>query len=703
MLLVKHKILSILFILLIAPKYPAMRILYFFIIAVCCAFWCQAQNAFPRIEPKLVVHTSSDITDIANAGDDRLFLVEQDGIIRIIDTAGNFRYNALLNIKSAVNIGPNEFGLLGLVFHPQFPDSNYFYINYVDLQENSVIARYEVSANPDSANPSSAKIILTLPQPSKFHNGGDLNFGPDGMLYIGFGDGGQNQSSSQDSSTFLGKMLRIDVDNGDPYAIPPDNPYVGDTNALDEIWAFGLRNPWRYSFDRLTGDMWIGDVGDLAIEEINFQPSNSIGGENYGWDCYEGTSPKSVGAPHCQPVTQSVFPVFEYPHVNGGECSVTGGYVYRGSWYPDMNGWYITADFCTGQFWVITSDGQGGWLNYEASNTLFRNVSTFGEDKDGELFLAERNNNNIWRVTNACEGRKVDANITASHCLADTGGIINLTPVNLTLPISYAWSNNDTTQSIYQLSAGDYTVTVVDSINCRVEYTITVQQEQFEVNTSPDTSICERENVQLVASAGASWVWQPDSSLNNNTVQQPIANPQQTTTYVVTATDTQGCTDTDTVTVEVYQTIKPTITQSGDTLFSSPAVSYQWFVDGIELPGETDNFYVSIFSDAYTVVATDSNGCETTSNPYNFTVGILETLQQNIHLYPNPATSTLHIELPSNTTVQLEVIDLTGKVLDIKTTTGTTALDISYHPTGIYLLKLTADDEVIYRKWVKGE
>jgi hypothetical protein len=251
-----------------------------------------------------------------------------------------------------------------------------------------VIARYSVSLDPNRADPQSGGILLTIPQPFSNHNGGQLQFGPNGYLYIGIGDGGSGgdpQNNGQDLGTLLGKILRIDVDSGWPFTIPADNPFVGIGGARDEIWSFGLRNPWRFSFDRLTGDMFIADVGQNSWEEVNFQPSTSTGGENYGWRLMEGNSCFNP-ATNCDNGTLTL-PILVYDHSVG--CSVTGGYRYRGSKNPRLNGLYLYGDFCTGLIWGAQEDGLGGWNTTVLLDTNF-SISTFGEDESGEIYFAHR-------------------------------------------------------------------------------------------------------------------------------------------------------------------------------------------------------------------------------------------------------------------------------------------------------------------------
>ena len=271
----------------------------------------------------------SSPVDVTHAGDDRLFVVEQGGRIKIIDGTGTVLATPFLNISSLTNSG-GERGLLGLAFHPDYATNGYFFVNYTDLSGDTRVVRYSRSADdPNVADPNSAMQVIFIDQTQGNHNGGCIKFGPDGYLYIGMGDGGgagDQSNLSQNTNVLLGKMLRLDVDSETPYAIPADNPFVGNENVRDEIWAIGVRNPWRFSFDRETGDMWMGDVGQNAFEEINFQPADSPGGENYGWRCYEADSPYNLSG--C--TGDYVFPAYAIPHTTG-VCSITGGFVYRGT------------------------------------------------------------------------------------------------------------------------------------------------------------------------------------------------------------------------------------------------------------------------------------------------------------------------------------------------------------------------------------
>ena len=340
---------------------------------------------------ELVANNLANPVAITHAGDGsgRLFITLQDGQI-VIYNGTQILPTPFLDISSLVSCC-GERGLLSVAFHPNYVNNGFVYVNYTDNNGNTVIARYTVSANPNIANPSSAFILLTIQQPFSNHNGGQLQFGPDGYLYIGMGDGGSGgdpQDNAQNLGTLLGKMLRINV-NGDDfptdpnrnYSIPSDNPFVGIT-GLDEIWALGFRNPWRFSFDLLTDDLFIGDVGQNNFEEIDFQPASSNGGENYGWRCYEGNSAFNTSG--CSPASNYEFPIFEYSHAEG--CSVTGGYRYRGNDFPGLFGIYFSGDFCSGKIWGTTQNGSSWTTNQLLDTSL--SISSYGEDETGEIYLA---------------------------------------------------------------------------------------------------------------------------------------------------------------------------------------------------------------------------------------------------------------------------------------------------------------------------
>ena len=332
---------------------------------------------------------------VTHAGDERLFVVEQAGTIEVADddTRSDF-----LDITDRVGSDGNEQGLLGLAFAPNFDESGLFYVNYTDLNGNSVVARF--TSDGTVGDPESEVTVLTQEQPAVNHNGGMVAFGPDNYLYIGFGDGGGQgdpEGNGQRLDTWLGKILRIEVDpeqtNGRSYVVPEDNPFVGDAGARPEIWAYGMRNPWRFSFDRETGDLWIGDVGQNEYEEISVLGVDE-GGANMGWSIAEGDA--CYAESDCD---LAVFtpPVFTYTHSSGDGCSVTGGYVSRGEEFANLAGIYVLADYCTGLFWGGAPDGEGGYIFSEPIETGLR-ISSFGEGADGRLYLTDLTGGSVYEL-----------------------------------------------------------------------------------------------------------------------------------------------------------------------------------------------------------------------------------------------------------------------------------------------------------------
>ncbi|MGA6993150.1 MAG: PQQ-dependent sugar dehydrogenase [Candidatus Deferrimicrobiaceae bacterium] len=326
-------------------------------------------------------------------GSGRTFVVEQTGTIRALDNAAAPPF---LDIRDRVLSG-GEQGLLSVAFPPGFGQTGRFYVNYTRTPDGAtVVSRFLVPTGSTVADSASETVLLTVSQPHANHNGGQLSFGPDGYLYIGMGDGGSGgdpDNNGQNKGTLLGKILRIDVESGQaPYAVPPGNPFLPDNTAEGEIWALGLRNPWRFSFDSATGDLYIGDVGQNLYEEIDFQPSGSSGGENYGWNLMEGAH--CYIAPACSGAGL-ILPVAEYAH-GLGDCSVTGGMVYRGSEFPSLQGTYLYGDYCSGRIWGLKRTA-AGWENSLLTDTTHQ-ISAFGEDEEGNLFIAAHGTGTIYRI-----------------------------------------------------------------------------------------------------------------------------------------------------------------------------------------------------------------------------------------------------------------------------------------------------------------
>jgi hypothetical protein len=372
---------------------------------------------------------------------ERVFVCEQyTGRIEIVKN-GTVLSTAFLDLSSLSQ--GSEQGLLGLAFHPDYDQNGYFFVNYTNSSGNTRVVRYKVSStNPDVADSGSATTILSVSQPFSNHNGGNLAFGPDGYLYIGLGDGGSGgdpYGNGQKGTTMLGKILRIDIDSGNPYAIPPTNPFVGNSSFLDEIWAYGMRNPWRFSFDRLTGDLWIGDVGQNAWEEIDFQPASSAGGENYGWRCREGNHNYNTSG--CSgPYTD---PLYEYRQSSSsgnpwGYC-VTGGFCYGGSDLLGIQGTYFFADYSRNWIWSFRRDASGAVAELQNRSTeldppgsaSIRSICSFGEDGRGELYVLDLSGGEVFKIVPNFMDLQVPTLVAGSGATITLAGATPNSPVYL--------------------------------------------------------------------------------------------------------------------------------------------------------------------------------------------------------------------------------------------------------------------------------
>lgn len=508
-----------------------------FLLALSCG-----SPAQPVIALEEIASGFTKPVDISHAGDARLFITEQPGFIRIIGEDGTVLPEPFLDISGPVNDSGNERGLLGLAFHPGYANNGYFFVNYTGPGGHTRISRFSVSASdPNTADSGSEVILLTVEQPFSNHNGGELAFGPDGYLYIGMGDGGSAndpQNNGQTAGALLGKMLRIDVDNQDVglnYAIPATNPYADPNDGIPgEIWAFGMRNPWRFSFDRLTGDLWIGDVGQGEWEEIDFQPAGSPGGENYGWRCYEGTHAFNLNG--CGPATDYVMPVFEYSHTASGGCSVTGGFVYRGCAYPNLYGHYIFADYCNGQFWATKPDGQGGWDAFTLSNLSNLQYTSFGENYLGELFVTGHTQGKIYRVVETSgPAFSIETTVSDETCEGAADGAISLSWTSVNEPVSVLWNNQATGPELENLPAGTYCAAIQGANGCQTSLCVEVAQGQFE---APE--IAWNDTTLAVPASYQSYQWFLDGALIPGAIG-PEYIPLQSGSYTVEVTNEAGC------------------------------------------------------------------------------------------------------------------------------------------------------------------
>jgi glucose/arabinose dehydrogenase len=426
---------------------------------------------------KLTLFTSglNQITDIKNAGDGRLFVVEQTGMIYILDSAGNINPQAFLDLTNEVFSSSNdpEAGLLSIVFSPHYKSDGYFYVTYSDVNFVEHIVRFHVNAsNPNEGDPASETPVLTVYHPFPNHFSGELQFGPDGYLYIGLGDGGGEGdpgNRAQNLDSLLGKILRIDVTNL-PYTIPPSNPFINNPNARPEIWAYGVRNPWKFDFDKITNDLWIADVGQDKYEEIDFQKANDTGGINYGWHCYEADSLyKGTGNTKgsCGPPSDYTFPIFMYPHV--GVCTaVIGGYIYRGALFSSLFGNFLFTDECTGQFRAIVKSDSNTFTETNLLQGDQFAYNTFGVDQYGEMYVGE-SGGEIFKVedTSCAPVAFTNANNTLEACGGDTVLHALFNPL-----LTYQWYKNDTAiagatrDSIVATTNGNYSIRATNNSSC---------------------------------------------------------------------------------------------------------------------------------------------------------------------------------------------------------------------------------------------
>lgn len=464
-----------------------------------------------------------------------LYVVSQNGRIFVYDSLGT-RLDTFLDITDRVLLS-GEQGLLGLSFHPNYNSNGYFYVNYTKKTDGATrISRFKVSSNPNRALSDSEVVILTYAQPFTNHNGGDIHFGPDGFLYISSGDGGSGgdpNNNGQNKNTYLGKLLRINVNSGSPYAIPPTNPFVGQPSVKEEIWSNGLRNPWRFSFDRLNGNMWIADVGQNAKEELNFQKASNPGGGNYGWRCYEADQGYNTSG--CGPASSYIAPIYAYGHNSNGGFAIIGGYVYRGAKYPEMFGYYVFTDYTTGNFWITKNTGDTAFSTTRTQK-IVSGISAFGEDRNGELFLTNVDNGLVYKLREVCSGFTAGISSSLNPCFPQQNGSITLSIAGANGTPSIVWSNGDSaTTTISSLNAGNYVVTIRDAAGCvRQDSTV------LSVDTLARPIITQNSNILSTTAGFSAYRW------FLNLVEMPgrtsdTLQVSASGNYRVEVTDAQGC------------------------------------------------------------------------------------------------------------------------------------------------------------------
>jgi glucose/arabinose dehydrogenase len=657
--------------------------------------------------------------DLTHCGDSRLFVVERDGVIWVLDSLGN-RLDTFLNIDPRVNSAQNEQGLLGLAFHPNYAENGYFFVNYTKNNGGDTrVSRFSVKPNnPNEADPNSELTILEQDQPYWNHNGGCIKFGPDGYLYISLGDGGSGgdpQDNGQKKSTWLGKILRIDVNNSavaQPYAVPADNPFVGNSAYLPEIWSLGWRNAWRFSFDKLTGDMWIADVGQNIYEEVNFEPAG-VGGRNYGWRCYEGLHAYNTSG--CQPANAYESPFFEYNHSGGNGCSVTGGFVYRGSQFPEIYGCYLFADYCSGRWWYSRRNANGTFTTNVLGNFGGYEFSSFGEDKNGELYVTLLSSGRVQRVRELCSNFQITGTATEKVCEDTPTGEITLQTTGASGNVTYTWSTGATTQNLTGLLPGIYHVQVKDGNNCiRLDtFDIANATPPVPVLTTIDTVVCVGQQINFnlpPPPEGVAYQWHFNGS---PLLGSPNGTFVATTTgiYEVKAI-TLHCTSAFSAPVLVTVFPNPTLllNVSSDTItasFTPPTAQVDWYFNNGTDPVGTGNPFIAQNSGSYTAVVTDMVGCSA-SETVNVVISgtTLPSFVRSFKLAPNPAQDQVLLELTlaQTTALQLTLIDSSNKQVWVQNLNQDRVLlpiDLSQLPKGVYYLQIQTGLGMFSRKLVK--
>lgn len=511
----------------------------------------------PSIQLTQVASGFDSPVDIKHCNDDRLFIVEQDGFIRILPAGSSTALTTpFLDISGPVQSAGNEQGLIGLAFSPNYKQDGYFFVNYTigSGAGRTRISRF--SADPADSNlalVSSEVVLLEFPQPFSNHNGGNMMFGKDGYLYISQGDGGSANdpgNRAQNKNEYLGKMLRINPFNDSLYTVPSTNPFVNDPNAKPEIWSYGLRNAWRCSVDRITGDHWIADVGQNVWEEINFQPANDTGGHNYGWKCYEASVSFDPG---CGTTGGLTYPVFEYPHTSPpsglGNCSVTGGYVYRGAQFNALFGKYIFADYCSGIFWATQPDGLGGFTTDSLTNLLDAQYGTFGEDQYGELYVGGRANGRIYKISETSNCQPVAFILgpdSISTCQATTVSAV------AGEGLTYEWFkdgvqlNTGNVSTIPATLSGSYTLIVRNGAcaDTSAAQVVTINSPAALTSTDTTTTVCSNASpvdlTNKVQPAGGVYSGSGVSGTSFDPAAAGLGNATITYTY----TNNEGCVST---------------------------------------------------------------------------------------------------------------------------------------------------------------
>jgi len=662
-------------------------------------------------------------TEIVNAGDDRLFVCEKKGIIKIIDGDGKVLEDPFLDIREKVRDW-QEGGLIGIVFHPDYQSNGWFYINYTTLDGYDRIARYSVSmGNPDRADHGSEREIILIQEefPTDFHHGGSLHFGPDGYLYIAVGDGGF-WSIAQDLNSLWGTILRLDIDNGNPYTIPSDNPYVGSTYR-EEIWASGVRNPWKISFDAKNGDLWISDVGEKDREEVSRITSDMDYGQNLGWPCFEGTY--NLGGFGCEELDSSelLFPTAEiYFDKDVGYCggSITGGYVYRGQTESiETLDAYIFSDFCNGKIYTTYPvNGIYETIELYDNPAVLGNVSTLGQDINGELLIADYVEGKIFRLDFNCKFPEID--ITVASCKMSKDGCIEITiPQNqgiLDYVILDSLGQTIPVSDYCQIGAGNYTMSVTNTdsqCSKEVPFNVVTFEPIFRTGRRSCDVIddgCVEVVIRQNVSEDLDFRIEDDEGMTIDSSEYCQLSGGYH--YLILEDDALNCQDTFDFFISTnYEFFGLSVI---DNILYAPSeyVSFQWFyseptlplLNYEEIPGAIYESHVPEDVGYYRCWAVGEDGCTDRSfsqeiEMVSSTSGLGEKSAYKI--YPNPVSEYLTIDLKNSEIERFEIsiLDVSGR--RIYNYSDQLKISTEMLEPGVYFLTITDGEKQTAQRFIK--